>query len=225
MLRLLDILLSATALILLTPLFLPVMVLLRFTGEGEIFFAQERLGKNGQPFKLYKFATMLKNSPNIGTGTVTTNNDPRILPLGSFLRKTKVNELPQLLNVIFGDMSIVGPRPLTNQTFNAYSPEIKTEIGKVRPGLSGIGSIIFRQEEEFLTDIEGAVEFYEGVISPYKGELESWYVKNKATSVYLLVILVTIWVIVFPRSKLAWKVFKDLPRPEGRLVEIFANNN
>jgi lipopolysaccharide/colanic/teichoic acid biosynthesis glycosyltransferase len=200
------------------------MILLRLTGEGEIFFTQERIGKDLSPFKLYKFATMLKNSPNIGTGTVTTRNDPRILPIGRFLRKTKVNELPQLFNVISGDMSIVGPRPLTTQTFGAYPREVQIDIGKVRPGLSGIGSIVFRREEEILTDVDGALAFYEDVIAPYKGELERWYTENSSVSLYLLVILVTVWIIIFPNSKLAFRVFKDLPRPEARLREVFFKN-
>lgn len=212
------------ALMVLVPLLLPVMILLRLTGEGEIFFTQERIGKDLSPFKLYKFATMLKNSPNIGTGTVTTRNDPRILPIGRFLRKTKVNELPQLFNVISGDMSIVGPRPLTTQTFGAYPREVQIDIGKVRPGLSGIGSIVFRREEEILTDVDGALAFYEDVIAPYKGELERWYTENSSVSLYLLVILVTVWIIIFPNSKLAFRVFKDLPRPEARLREVFFKN-
>ena len=104
MIRFFDVLISAITLLLLLPLFLLIVILLRFTGEGEIFFLQERIGKDGKKFELFKFATMLKNSPDIGTGTVTMKNDPRVLPLGRFLRKTKINELPQLLNILFGTM-------------------------------------------------------------------------------------------------------------------------
>ena len=109
--RLFDIIFSGIALVLLSPLLLPLMFILRVTGEGEIFFPQSRVGRGGKHFKLYKFATMLKDSPNMGTGTVTVKNDPRILPIGGFLRKTKVNELPQLINIFNGDMSVIGPRP------------------------------------------------------------------------------------------------------------------
>ena len=98
-------------------------------------------------FKLYKFATMLKNSPNIGTGTITIENDPRVLPFGHFLRKSKINELPQLINILLGDMSVIGPRPLTPENNNLYSENVKDKLAKVRPGLSGVGSIIFRDEE------------------------------------------------------------------------------
>ena len=121
-------------------------------------------------------------------------------------------------------MSIVGPRPLTTQTFGAYPREVQIDIGKVRPGLSGIGSIVFRREEEILTDVDGALAFYEDVIAPYKGELERWYTENSSVSLYLLVILVTVWIIIFPNSKLAFRVFKDLPRPEARLREVFFKN-
>ena len=98
---------------------------LKFTGEGEIFFLQQRIGKNGEIFRLFKFATMLKDSPIKGTGTITVRNDPRILPVGNFLRKSKINELPQLLNILLGDMSIIGPRPLTKQTFQSYPISIQ----------------------------------------------------------------------------------------------------
>ena len=97
--RFFDIFFSGLALLLLSPLLLPILMTLRLSGEGEVFFLQERVGKGGERFKLFKFATMLKDSPNIGTGTVTMKGDPRVLPVGIFLRKTKINELPQLLNI------------------------------------------------------------------------------------------------------------------------------
>ena len=93
--RFFDILLSLIAVLVLSPLFLVVMVFLKLSGEGEIFYFQSRVGKNGIKFKLFKFATMLKNSENIGTGTITVSNDPRVLPFGKFLRRTKINELPR----------------------------------------------------------------------------------------------------------------------------------
>jgi lipopolysaccharide/colanic/teichoic acid biosynthesis glycosyltransferase len=95
--RFFDVLFSGLALLVLSPLLIPIALVLRFSGEGEVFFMQARVGKDGTPFQLFKFATMLKNSPNLGTGTVTLKDDPRVLPVGKFLRKTKINELPQLL--------------------------------------------------------------------------------------------------------------------------------
>ena len=166
--RIFDILFSGIALALLSPLLLPLMLILRVTGEAEVFFLQNRVGRAGKHFKLYKFATMLKNSPNIGTGTVTVKNDPRVLPLGGLLRKTKINELPQLINIFNGDMSIIGPRPQTQRCFDAFPLSSQSEIIKVRPGLSGIGSIIFRNEEDMMHANKKPEEFYDEIIMPYK---------------------------------------------------------
>ena len=150
MLRFFDFLLSFSAIIILIPIFIPIMILLKFSGEGEIFYLQKRIGFSGKEFKLVKFATMLKDSPNQGSGDITLENDPRVLPLGRFLRLTKINELPQLLNVFMGDMSLIGPRPLTKKMFLMYKPETQKIITKVRPGLSGLGSIIFRNEQAYI---------------------------------------------------------------------------
>jgi lipopolysaccharide/colanic/teichoic acid biosynthesis glycosyltransferase len=215
--RIFDILLSASALLVLSLLLVPVMILLRLTGEGEIFFLQDRVGKDGRRFKLFKFATMLKDSPNIGTGTVTLKGDPRILPLGTFLRKTKINELPQLLNVLLGDMSLVGPRPQAERCFNAFPMEMQKLIVQVKPGLSGIGPIIFRDEEAILSGKAGSLVFYDQVIAPYKGQVEAWYVDHRTMLNYLLVIAVTLWVVLVPKSSLAWKVFEGLPEPPDEL--------
>jgi lipopolysaccharide/colanic/teichoic acid biosynthesis glycosyltransferase len=215
--RVFDIIFSSSALIILSPLLVPIALLLRMTGEGEIFYLQERIGKDGKKFELYKFATMLKNSPSLGTGTVTVKNDPRILPAGRFLRKTKINELPQLLNILFGDMSVIGPRPLTKQTFEAYSVTTQEVIGQVRPGLSGIGSIIFRGEEDILAGANSSLDFYKHTIAPYKGQLEIWFVKNRSLSNYFKAIVVTMIVVLFPESRVAWKAFKGLPVPPNAL--------
>ena len=202
------------------PLAVPVVITLRLTGEGEIFFLQDRVGKNGKKFKLLKFVTMLKNSPKIGTGTVTMRNDPRVLPVGKFLRRTKINELPQLLNIFLGDMSVIGPRPLTTLTYEAYSKSTQNHIKKVRPGLSGIGSIIFRNEEEIMYGKTASVDFYANVIAPYKGALEEWFVFNKSLYIYFVAIFVTVWAVFFPSTKIVWKVFKDLPEPKAELKKL-----
>lgn len=217
--RLLDIVLSALALLVLSPLLVPIAVALLLTGEHEAFYFQERVGKGGVTFKLFKFATMLKNSPNMGTGTITLKNDPRILPMGRFLRKTKINELPQLLNILFGDMSMVGPRPQTKRCFEAFPPSSRAAIIRVRPGLSGIGSIVFRGEEELMHGHADPGRFYDDVIAPYKGLLEEWYVRNQGLRTYVLVIFVTCWVILFPHSRIAWRVFKGLP-PEPPALRL-----
>lgn len=215
--RFFDIFLSCLALLVLSPLLVPIVLILKFSGEGEIFFLQERIGKGGQVFKLFKFATMLKDSPNIGTGTVTMKGDPRVLPVGKFLRKTKINELPQLLNILFGDMSVIGPRPLTTQAFGSYSVDTQEIVKKVRPGLSGVGSIIFRGEEEIMHGASASVDFYNNVIAPYKGSLETWFVSNKGVYIYFLAIFITVWAVVFPSTQIAWRIFRDLPEPPSKL--------
>jgi lipopolysaccharide/colanic/teichoic acid biosynthesis glycosyltransferase len=212
-----DVLLSGIALVVLAPLLLPVALLLRFTGEGEVFFLQERVGEGGKLFRLYKFATMLKDSPNMGTGTVTLKEDPRVLPIGKFLRKSKINELPQLLNIFRGDMSFVGPRPQTPRCFMAFPSDMQMVITQVKPGLSGIGPIVFRGEENILASNAGSIEFYDKVIAPYKGAVEAWYVSHQGYATYIKVILVTVWVVLSPSSSIVWRAFSGLPEPPNAL--------
>lgn len=215
--RFFDLFFSGLALLVLSPLLVPIALVLRFSGEGEVFFLQERVGKDCKPFNLFKFATMLKNSPHIGTGTVTLKGDPRVLPVGKFLRKTKINELPQLLNIFLGDMSVVGPRPQTHRCFNAFPMNLQQVIVKVKPGLSGIGPIVFRGEEDILADHAASVEFYDTIIAPYKGQVEAWYVSHQSLFTYFAVIVITMWVVVFPTSGIVWKTFKGLPTPPDLL--------
>lgn len=211
--RFFDIVFSGIALVLLSPLLLPLIFILRVTGEGEIFFPQNRVGRRGKDFKLYKFATMLKDSPKMGTGTVTVKNDPRVLPIGRLLRKTKINELPQLINIFKGDMSVIGPRPQTQRCFNAFPKSAQKDIIKVRPGLSGVGSVIFRSEEDMMHANAEPDQLYDDVIMPYKGKLESWYVQNNSVWNYLLLIALTILVILTRSTRLIFKCYTSLPRP------------
>lgn len=220
--RLLDIFISGLALLLLAPLLVPIAVALRLSGEGEVFYTQDRVGLHGRLFGLYKFATMLKDSPNIGTGTVTVKDDPRVLRMGKFLRRTKINELPQLLNIFLGHMSIIGPRPQTRRCFDAFPDSTQQAIVKVRPGLSGIGSIVFRGEEDMLHHHAEPMRFYDDVIAPYKGALEEWYVEHATLRTYLACILITAWVVLVPRSSLAWRAFPDLPAPPPELAPLLA---
>lgn len=217
LIRFFDILFSTITLFLLSFLLIPIVLILKFSGEGEIFFLQKRVGKNKKMFKLYKFATMLKDSPRIGTGTVTIKNDPRVLPIGKLLRKTKINELPQLVNVFLGHMSLIGPRPQTPRCFEAFPIESQKMIVNIKPGLSGIGPIVFRAEEDILEIHSGNIALYDKIIAPYKGDVEVWYVKKQNLTVYFLLILLTIWVILFPKSNLIWKIFTDLPVPPDAL--------
>lgn len=220
--RCFDVFFSALALVVLSPLLIPIAIILRLTGEGEIFYFQDRVGRDGKPFKLYKFATMLKNSPSMGMGTVTVKNDPRILPVGHFLRKTKINELPQLLNVLNGDMSVIGPRPQTQRCFDAFPEPIQKVVVQVRPGLSGIGSILFRNEEDMMDGHVDPAYFYDHVVMPYKGAVEEWYVQNRTIGTYFLLIALTIWVVLSPKSRLVWRLIPSLPKPSPELIKLLA---
>ena len=211
--RILDFILALLALIVLLPIFIPVTIGLLVTGEHYVFYFQERIGYKNKRFYIWKFATMLKNSPNMSGGVHTTRKDPRILPMGTFLRKTKINELPQLINILKGDMSIIGPRPLVDKTFDPYPEHVKKSIYNAKPGLSGIGSIIFRDEEKLLSETKmNPANFYKEFVSPYKGELEMWYQKNLSFKIDILLIFLTVWVIVFSKSELTYRLFKDLPK-------------
>jgi len=215
--RALDIILSLIATILFLPFGIPIAMVLRFTGEGEIFYLQERIGKGRKPFQVYKFATMLKDSPNIGSGDITITGDPRVLPAGRFLRKTKLNEVPQVLNILFGSMSVVGPRPLTPRNFSYYSDEDQEIIGRMRPGLTGIGSIVFRDEESILGASDKPFDqCYKEDIAPYKARLERWYYHHQGLLTDLMIIAVTAWVVLRPQSNVYRKIWHDLPEaPEG----------
>ena len=215
--RFFDILFSGLALLVLSPLLLPVMLILRLTGEGEVFFIQKRVGLGNKEFGIYKFATMLKNSPSIGPGTVTVRDDPRILPFGKILRKTKINELPQLINIFIGDMSVVGPRPLVRKGFDAYDDKTKKIISSIRPGLSGIGSLVFRNEEEILHNVSNQMDFYYKVVAPYKGQLEKWYSDNKSIALYFKVIFATVVLVLKPDVSQVFNWFPGLIRPPAEL--------
>lgn len=222
MTRFFDILFSLIAIIILFPFMIPIMIGLKLTGEHDIFYGQERIGKGGKPFKLWKFATMLRNSPNMEGGTFTSKNDPRILPMGNFLRKTKINELPQLLNILSGDMSVIGYRPLVKKGYDTYPEEVKAQLKDSRPGLSGIGSIVFRSEEQIVQkydSFEEKDEFYRTVIMPYKGQLEVWYTKHRTVSMYFRLIFMTVEAVLNPNSK-SWKKLKDIPEVPENLRDV-----
>ena len=211
MIRFFDILFSGIAIIILLPFMIPIMIGLKLTGEHDIFYKQTRIGKGGKPFGVMKFATMLRNSPNMAGGVLTQKDDPRILPMGKFLRKTKINELPQLLNIFIGQMSVIGPRPQAKAHYDLYSDDVKAAIDTVAPGLSGLGSVAFRDEEDMLNAVENRDAFHDTIIAPYKGALEVWFVQHRSVNVYFKLIWVTVLAVLKPSSK-AWRTaFKDLP--------------
>ncbi len=212
--RCFDMIFSLLLLLLLSPLLLPVILLLRVTAEGEVFYKQKRVGYLNQIFLIWKFATMLKNSPNMKGGEVTLRNDPRVTAVGKYLRITKINELPQLINVLKGDMSFVGPRPLMPVSFEQYTPEVQAVVYQSRPGITGIGSVVFRDEEKMVTESGmDPKEYYQKHIFPLKGALEQWYQRKKGFYTDFMLLFLTAWAIFFPHSRLPWHLFRDLPKP------------
>tara|TARA_B100001250_G_scaffold413922_1_gene449774 strand:- start:2031 stop:2705 length:675 start_codon:yes stop_codon:yes gene_type:complete len=215
--RFLDILLSGSALLILSPLFFLIIVILKLTGEHEVFYFQDRIGYKRKVFKVFKFVTMIKNSEKLPGGTLTMKNDERVLPIGRFLRKTKINELPQLINILLGDMSIVGPRPLVPEGEDNYRLEDSKIIRSIRPGASGIGSLILRDEESYYAHRSDAHEFYKNIISPYKGSIEIWYVSKKSFLLDIKIIILTVFAIIKPNFD-PCKHFDNIPQMPEEMI-------
>jgi lipopolysaccharide/colanic/teichoic acid biosynthesis glycosyltransferase len=210
--RLFDIIVAGIITLVFLPFGLIIALILRLTGEGEVFYRQKRIGRHGEPFGLFKFTTMRKNSEFTGAGEITLKGDPRVLPVGRVLRKTKLNEVPQILNVLIGDMSLVGPRPLTPGTFAHYPEDIQREIVTMQPGVTGIGSIVFRDEESIIDQSEKDYErCYREDIAPYKGRLELWYKEHRSFALDLKLLALTVVVVLAPDSDIVSRAFKDLP--------------
>ncbi|MDC1510720.1 sugar transferase [Gammaproteobacteria bacterium] len=219
MIRILDIFFATLGLFVLGIFMLGATLINLCTGEHKVLYKQNRVGKDGEDFRLYKFATMLENSPNLAGGLVTAVNDPRVLPFGKFLRRTKVNELPQLLNILLGDMSFVGPRPQTRPHYSLYTPEQRRIIDAVGPGLTGVGSLFFRNEEEILANCEDPIQFHDEIITPFKGDLEVWFAQHRSLKLYLVIIYLTAASII-NRKLVTIKYFKGLPTPPAELLEV-----
>jgi lipopolysaccharide/colanic/teichoic acid biosynthesis glycosyltransferase len=210
--RAFDILFSALAIVGLSPVLILVSLVLLLTGEGRVFYFQVRIGYRNKPFYIWKFVTMLKDSSKMGTGTITLPNDSRVLHVGRILRYTKINELPQLINIFLGDMSFVGPRPMVKKGWMKYPANIRHQIYNAKPGLTGIGSVVFRDEAKIVASFgDNPQKVYSEVIFPHKGALEMWYQANASFLTDLKIIFLTAWVILFPQSKLHHLIFKNLP--------------
>lgn len=209
--RIFDLVVSFTAIVLLSPLFLVIMIVLKRTGEKQVFFDQPRVGLNQKQFHVRKFVTMHLGSENIST--ITERHDSRVLPFGKFLRLTKINELPQLFNVFRGQMSIVGPRPLSPEGFDCYPEHIRSRIYiGVTPGLTGVGSVLFRNEEKIMHFIKkDKVSAYKQDIMPVKGAAEIWYGDNRSFWLDIKLIALTILSIVFPCNSFVARAFADTP--------------
>ena len=207
-----DFILAFLALVILSPMLVLIIIGLLLTGEHYVFYFQNRVGYKNRPFSIWKFATMIKNSPNMGTGSLTLRNDSRVLPMGGFLRRTKINELPQFVNVLIGNMSLIGPRPLMEVDFLKYAGSIQEKIYNCKPGVSGIASLVFRDEEKLFSETTmDPHDFNKKFVAPYKGALEVWYQENVSLFTDIKIIILTIGVILNFKDDLVYKWFNDLP--------------
>jgi lipopolysaccharide/colanic/teichoic acid biosynthesis glycosyltransferase len=220
MIRLTDIVASLFALLALSPLLLLTAFLLRFTGEGDVFFLQNRIGKNGDYFSLIKFASMLRDSASTGTGELTLKNDARVLPVGRILRKLKINEIPQLINVLKGDMSLIGYRPQTKKYWDCFTPAQQQALARYRPGLSGMSSILLRDEEAYLAKFADPIKADETLLMPFKGRVEEWWVNNITYSNYVKLIVLTVIKVVLPNSTLSFSLIKKMSSFQTELDDI-----
>ena len=184
-----DILASALGLILLSPVMLVIVIAIAISSSGPVFFRQERVGLNGRKFKLYKFRTMAPASS--GNVEFDVGDNSRVTSLGKILRKSKLDEIPQLLNVLMGTMSIVGPRPEVEYWTSFYKDQWRI-VHSVRPGISDYASIRFRNEEEILANSEDPEKMYLETILPEKLHLNIHYIENKSLWGDLRIILSTI---------------------------------
>ncbi len=190
--RAFDIVCSLLGLIVLSPLLLVVSLLVALTSPGGVFFRQERIGKGGKPFRIFKFRSMRKDNAGL---KITTGNDSRITPVGRFLRKSKIDELPQLINVLVGDMSFVGPRPEVADYVDLYTP-YQRQVLLVRPGITGLASIRFRNENDLLTASADPNRTYIEEIMPRKIDLDLEYIPHASVLYDIRLIFQTFAVVI-----------------------------
>lgn len=209
--RVFDIFFASFLLLLLLPIFFFVICWNFSTSEHEIFFRQVRIGKDGKEFNILKFATMLKGSEKMGSRGFVDENDFRLLPLGSFFRTFKINELPQLLNVIKGEMSLVGFRPLTRETYNKVISMSESVAYSVKPGITSLASIVLRNEEKLISLTRNKEKFYNEMILPLKAFLDNWWAKNNSLWNYLIILFITPLALLLPLGFLPLRLLTNLP--------------
>jgi lipopolysaccharide/colanic/teichoic acid biosynthesis glycosyltransferase len=192
--RALDIIAAFLGLIMLAPLFAVVAILIRTDSPGPVFFRQERIGRGFRPFWIYKFRTMVKDAPDKG-GALTASGDPRVTRIGKILRQTKIDELPQLINILRGDMSLVGPRPEVCQYVELFREHYETILA-VRPGITDPASLKYRDESAILARSENPEQEYIRRVLPDKLRLGEEYVRQSSLLLDLAVIFKTILAVI-----------------------------
>jgi lipopolysaccharide/colanic/teichoic acid biosynthesis glycosyltransferase len=190
-----DIILSVLGLLFLLPVFFIVPILIKFNTPGPAFFKQTRVGRNFNNFQIFKFRTMFVNADTLGPG-ITSKDDARVTQIGKFLRRYKIDELPQIFNVIKGEMSIVGPRPELPRYVGLYPSEY-SQILQVKPGITDIASLTYRNEENLLDQHDFSELYYTHTILPNKICLSLNYVQNSSLFYDFKIILLTLKKILF----------------------------
>ena len=196
MIRFLDFLFSFLGLILLSPFFLLIALIIKISSSGPVLYKQSRIGLNGVEFSVYKFRTMRLNSDKLGLITVG-GRDPRVTPIGYYLRKYKLDELPQLINVLIGDMSLVGPRPEVKKYVDLYTLD-QRKVLSIRPGITDWASIYYRDENEILGNSTDPEMDYIEKVMPDKLKLNLIFIENYGPVEFIKIIFSTIWHIVMP---------------------------
>ena len=186
-----DFITSTIGFLLISPILLIIAVLIKITSKGPILFKQKRVGKNALVFNILKFRTMVVDAEKLGR-QITVGNDSRITKVGIFLRKYKLDELPQLINVIKGDMSLVGPRPEVPKYVELYN-ENQKRVLEVRPGITDYASIEYRDENSILGNVENPEEYYINIIMPHKIDLNMKYIENNNVFIDIAIIFKTIF--------------------------------
>jgi len=196
--RTIDIVGSAVGLVLLLPAFAVVAAVIKLDSEGPVFFRQTRIGRNGRPFRIFKFRTMGVRAPQTGPA-LTVREDRRITAIGKFLRHSKIDELPQLINVLAGDMSLVGPRPEVAEFMKFYTPEQRATILAMRPGMTDYAAILFRDESSLLDQGVDPVSIYRHYIMPIKFAYYERYSRETGLMNDLRIVIGTILLLVLKR--------------------------
>ena len=193
--RLFDIAASAIGLLLLAPVLLGIAVWIKRDSPGPVFFRQERIGRHGQPFRIYKFRSMRQNNAGL---QITVGEDARITRSGRFIRAYKLDELPQLINVLLGDMSLVGPRPEVPRYVALYPADVRAEVLSVRPGITDLASVQYRSESTLLAQSSNPEQTYVDTILPAKLALCRQYVRERSFWLDLRIIGMTLGILLKP---------------------------
>ena len=197
--RAFDIVVALVGLVFFSPLMLIIAVFIKLDSPGSVFYRAPRVGKGGRPFRMYKFRTMVADADKIGPA-ITVDKDPRITRMGAHLRRSRLDEIPQLIDVLRGEMSMVGPRPEAPYYVEKYSPE-QREVLMVKPGMTAPAQIAFRHEEEALSNAETLEDEYMSVILPPKLAMDLQYIEQQSLSLDLKILFQTAWVLLADRLR------------------------